>query len=211
MEKLPERHSSSPRSTPAFRSCCPDWLRTPNRSVQRLKGDRVMAQANSKRSGSYRARLWRLGTGVAVSLAMFTAGEVLAVDQSFYSFRDTRPNVPAGQGCGSYNRAGYINYCRLTVNRTIYINATGSRDSDLRSVSGGFRQDKYNDGFIIGNLSGTPTNTFQVTNNFSSTSIRIWTGTCYSGTRTTLAPGQAGFPDSAVPLRSMANASISSC
>lgn len=60
-----------------------------------------MAQANSKRSGSYRARVWRLGTGVAVSLAMFTAGEVLAVDQSFYSFRDTRPNVPAGQDVGA--------------------------------------------------------------------------------------------------------------
>ncbi|MFM2070199.1 MAG: hypothetical protein RLZZ623_462, partial [Actinomycetota bacterium] len=91
------------------------------------------------------------------------------------------------------------------------INYTGGRDGDLRSQSGGLYQDKYSDNYIIGNLNGATAYTLAVRNSFSSTSIKTWTGTCYSGASTLVTPGNSMYPSASTNLRSMAASTVTAC
>lgn len=138
--------------------------------------------------------------GLTTAVPVSTAS---AVEQSSYSQTTNSTSCAAGYV------SGYVNYCRNTNPKRI--NYTGGRDGNLRSTSGGVFQDKYSDGWVIGNLNGVASNTLAVRNRFNSTNIRTWTGTCYSGASTLVTPGNSMFPSSSNNLRSMAASGVTNC
>lgn len=148
---------------------------------------------------------YRLAAAVAAAFALAAAVAVpaSAVEQSSYSQTTNSTSCSAGYV------SGYVNYCRNTDPKRI--NYTGGRDGDLRSQSGGLYQDKYSDNYIIGNLNGATAYTLAGRNNFSSTSIKTWTGTCYSGASTLVTPGNSMYPSSSTNLRSMAASTVTAC
>ncbi len=159
------------------------------------------------RNATESRRRWRrcgLAT-VLVSSLLAIGVPASAADQTTWS-----RSSASTTNCGGLQYAGYVNFCRWLGGSLSYSNGTPTRDSDLRSYSG-FYQDKYLDDYIVGNLSGSSANTYRVTNNLPTYTIRVWTGTCYSGTGTYLYTGDTLYPSSSNNLRSFARWDVTSC
>jgi hypothetical protein len=105
-------------------------------------------------------------------------------------------------GCSSHS--GFMTFCFIDGT---YQNITTTRDSNLRSTTGGISDDKYLNNFIMGTVVGVVTNTGWVLNNFvGTTSVSLYGGTnCPAGTSyVTLAPGSSHVVQSFEGLMSFA-------
>jgi len=129
----------------------------------------------------------------------FTESTVSAFQSSWSRFSN---------GCSTHS--GFLTFCFIDGT---YQNITTTRDSNLRSTTGGISDDKYLNNFIMGTVVGVVTNTGAVKNDFvGTTSVSLYGGTnCPAGTSyATLAPGSTHVVQSFEGLMSFA-ASGASC
>jgi hypothetical protein len=104
------------------------------------------------------------------------------------------------------NNSVNVAYWHLPGAGVCYRNVASDRDGNLTSSG-----DTYNDGVPVGNLSGHNPNTNYIYN-FMSISLRMWTGTCYSGTPTSIgAAFSSANPSSSNNLRSLAKSTVTGC
>lgn len=157
-----------------------------------------------RRASGVRAAVAAAAALVVAFMVPLTAN---AADQTTWNGQSSNTT-----SCTSQYQGGYVNFCRSSGG-TYRVKWTNTRDGDLRSccTSGGLNHDRYSDGYIVGNLNGSAPNTLAVRNSFGSTSVRVWTGTCYSGSGTTILVGNSHHPSSSNNLRSMAAATVTSC